>query len=126
MSIYEPGRPDPIPVEDIGGMVRYRWPDTGEEFWATVSYILPRLPERDDVDLILVIDKCALIVEQLATARKLFNGLRQHTASEILQAAREVGEVVIGRFPYWDVTHLMKEARRHGLLMRIRKAESGG
>ena len=112
-------RPEPILVEIIGEMHRYRWPDTGEEFYMTVSMSLPRLPDMDDVDLILVINEKAPFRDQIFEARKFFPSLQGRHISEVVLEAKRCCTVALGRFRFWDADRIIYYAGARGLEVRI-------
>ena len=112
-------RPDPILLEIRGEMYKYRWPDTGEEFYATVSYSPGRLPDREDVGLILVVSQNSGVAEQIATARRLFPSLQNRPVAELMGEVKEHGTIVLGAFHYWDTPHIIQDAKVEGIEVRI-------
>ena len=119
MEHTEDDRPDPVVIEIKGEMYRFRWPDTGEEFYATVSQSPKELSEHDDVNLELVLNESSSIQKQIALARVVFPPLHGRPISEVLQEAKQRGTIALGVFLYWDSVHLIESARKKGLEVRI-------
>lgn len=108
-------RPEPELIEQIGDLCKFRWPDTGEEYYAMVVFDVHDYGDGPDHRLAYVIDRERSWAEQIAALRSVFESIRSLPVSHLKRESDEHGRIELGRYRHYPARELLRRATEAGL-----------
>lgn len=113
-------RPTPLLVDEIGHMMVFKWPDTGEEFGYTVSYPfeIDETIQNRKTKLIVEWQNNIPITKQIAILKMVCPSVKDLSNKELLTIAKSNAEWDMGEFIPWIAEDIALKAKRYGIVIR--------
>ena len=121
----EENRPDPILIQLHGVVLRYRWPDTGEEFDVLVDFFPSFLSTVKRVLVFAMWKASRASPEEIYAVRKLCPDLSLKPVSQLISALSESNPYLLGEFSEGEAKELLEAGSRLKLQLFISDASLG-